>query len=331
MKFSVRLKLILCAVLIVCFIIFIPVLCKGSADAKTGENGVLVEVETAEQCANFNHTPFYDLNPQEPVFRARFYTSFPTSTVERKSNISLAAKTLNNTLVPPYEEFSFNRVIGPRTEKRGYKTAKIIVQGEFVDGVGGGVCQVSTTLYNAVLLAGLTVTEYHPHSLPVSYVAPSFDAMVNSGNADLRFLNNTRNPVIIKARVEGDKLFVEIFGEPMTEKYVRESVFKGEIPFESEQIIFDEKGEYPDLYEGDRRVISYGKAGYKSEGYLTKMINGKKIWTKKLRRDSYSAVRGKVVIGTAKRPVEIAIEEVKNGLTAPNITGTAGDIGIIEE
>ena len=115
-------------------------------------------------------------------------------------------------------EFSFNYTIGERTERRGYKKAKIIVGGEFVDGVGGGVCQVSTTLYNAVLLAGLKVVECHPHSLPVSYVEPSFDAMVNSGWADLKFINDTHNPVIIRARADGAKLTIQIFGEPMNER-----------------------------------------------------------------------------------------------------------------
>ena len=123
--------------------------------------------------------PFYDLQPKKIVLRAEFSTNYSSSTDARKFNVALASKTLDNTLVDINGEFSFNYTVGERTERRGYKKAKIIVGGEFVDGVGGGVCQVSTTLYNAVLLAGLKIIECHPHSLPVSYVAPSFDAMVN--------------------------------------------------------------------------------------------------------------------------------------------------------
>jgi hypothetical protein len=141
-------------------------------------------------------------------------------------------------------EFSFNKTVGARTEKNGYKVSKIIVGGEFVDGVGGGVCQVSTTLYNAVLLAGLNITECHPHSLPVSYVAPSFDAMVNSGSSDLRFINNTYNPIIIKAFADGTTLKIEIWGEPLLVNYSRQSVVTGEIPAPKEQEVLDEKGEY---------------------------------------------------------------------------------------
>ena len=243
--------------------------------------------------------PFYGLNPQKPVLRAQFYTSYTTSTDERKANILLAAKSLDNILVAPCEEFSFNRTVGERTEKRGYKVSKIIVNGEFVDGVGGGVCQVSTTLYNAVLLAGLNVIEYHPHSLPVSYVAPSFDAMVNSGWADLKFINNTHNPIIIRAYADGATLKMEIYGQPMTEKYSRKSTITAEIPAPEYEVVFDELGEYPDLYEGESRVIKYGKAGYKSEGYLITTKNGKLVSMKKIRSDSYSAIRGKIIYGRA--------------------------------
>ena len=97
-----------------------------------------------------NAMPFYDLRPQEMVLRAEFCTYYSSSTSERKHNITLATKALDNTFIDVGAEFSFNLTVGERTVKRGYKTSKIIVAGEFVDGVGGGVCQVSTTLYNAV-------------------------------------------------------------------------------------------------------------------------------------------------------------------------------------
>ncbi len=254
--------------------------------------------------------PFYGLNPQKTVLRAQFYTSYTTSTLERKANIALAAKSLDNIMVAPDEEFSFNLTVGERTERRGYKVSKIIVNGEFVDGVGGGVCQVSTTLYNAVLLAGLDVIEYHPHSLPVSYVAPSFDAMVNSGWADLKFLNDTNNPVIIRTYADGATLRVEIYGEPMLEKYSRKSIVTADIPAPESEVVFDELGEYPDLYEGESKVVKYGKAGYKSEGYLIVTKNGKLVGMKKIRSDSYSAIRGKIVYGKAVRSTIEENEEV---------------------
>lgn len=251
--------------------------------------------------ANASSMPFYDLRPQKLCVRSEFYTSYTVSSEERKNNIFVASKALNNYLVDVGAEFSFNLVVGARTEARGYKKAKIIVGGKFVDGIGGGVCQVSTTLYNAVLLAGLPVTEYHTHSLPVSYIAPSFDAMVNSGSADLRFVNNTYNPIIIQTTATESTLTIRILGEPMQEKYVRKSVIIEQLLPPKEEEMIDVNGEYLDLFEGERRVVSYSKAGYKSEGYLIKLKNGKPTQMYKIRSDVYGGVKGLIVIGTRLR------------------------------
>ncbi len=260
-----------------------------------------------------NAMPFYDLQPKELCLRAEFYTSYPSSSDERKNNVWLATKSINGTMIDVGGEFSFNRTVGARTLKRGYKNAKIIVDGKFVDGVGGGVCQVSTTLYNAVLLAGLKITEYHPHSLTVSYVAPSFDAMVNSGSADLRFINNTHNPVIIYAVADGSTLKISVWGEPMKEKYVRQSVIK-EYVTPIQEVMTDTLGEYPDVYEGEQKVISYGKQGLISEGFLVKQINGKTISVRKVRSDKYRAINGVTVIGTSPRPEQSIISRRPSGL-----------------
>lgn len=245
--------------------------------------------------------PYYNLRPSEIVVRSSFYTTYSDSSEERKHNIALAVSSLNNTFIDVGSEFSFNRVVGARTESRGYKISKIIKDGQFTDGVGGGVCQVSTTLYNAVLLAGLKITEYHPHSLPVSYIAPSFDAMVNSGSADLRFVNNTFNPIIICAFADGDTVRVKVYGEKNKYKITRESVIKEIIPAPKEQVVYDDKKEYTDLYYGEQRFLSYSKQGLKSEGYLIKELNGKTLERKKIRSDTYFARRGIVVIGRTER------------------------------
>ncbi|MBP5466563.1 MAG: VanW family protein [Clostridia bacterium] len=250
-----------------------------------------------------NAMPFYDLKPEDLVLRAEFSTDYGKSSEERKHNIRLAAKSLNDTLIDVNGEFSFNRRVGARTEKRGYKTAKIIVNGEFTEGVGGGVCQVSTTLYNAALLAGLKITEAHAHSLAVSYVKPSFDAMVNAGSADLRFINKTHNPVVINTFADGKTLTVRIYGEPMREKYERKSVVKKEIEPEY-SVIKDSAREYPDLFSGERKVIKNGKKGIVSEGYLVKKVNGKVVSQTLIRRDRYSKTDGVIVEGTTPRAEE---------------------------
>ena len=241
--------------------------------------------------------PFYQLNPQKIVVRATFETSFASSTPERKHNISLASQALNNSFIEPNAEFSFNQRLGVRSEKKGYKNAKIIVDGKFVDGVGGGVCQVSTTLYNALLLSGMNVIEHHPHSLAVSYVSPSCDAMVSYGHSDLKFINCTDNPILIKSSTTNDKLTITILGCPMQEKYTVKSIVTGEIPSTEERVSLENTSLFPDLKEGEKKYLIYPKNGVKSEAYIIKSINGKVIEKKLIRRDKYRSITGVYVEG----------------------------------
>lgn len=166
-------------------------------------------------------------HPREKL--ASYTTYFSQNDGGRCENIRLAAASLNGIALQPYGELSFNGVVGPRTAKNGYKTAKIIVQGEFVDGVGGGVCQVSTTLYNAALLSGLTVLESYPHSLRVGYVPPSRDAMVSSRN-DLRLYNPYSETVYLSTSVEKGSIRVTFYGKPTEYTYAIESRTLAEIP-----------------------------------------------------------------------------------------------------
>ncbi len=227
------------------------------------------------------------------VLRSTFTTSFPYSTEERKHNIHLAGSKINGTKLKNGEEFSFNKTVGARTEENGFKTAKVILNGSFVDGVGGGVCQVSSTLYNTAILSGLTITEHHNHSLLVSYVEPSFDAMVNSSGSDLKFINTTGEDIYISATTQNDKITFNVYGVPQAETYERVSVVKNTI--QPEEILEVEDDTLP---IGERVVSEYPKNGVESEGYLIKYVNGKRIKTIKLRSDKYKAMRGKVLIGT---------------------------------
>ena len=227
--------------------------------------------------------------------RSKFYTSYPSSSDERKENIKLAATSLNKVFVDVNKEFSFNDTVGVRSEERGYKKSKIIVNGKFVDGLGGGVCQVSTTLYNAVLLAGLKVTEYHPHTLPVSYIAPSFDAMVNYNSADLKFVNDTASPIYIISKADDSQIQIEIYGEKMENKLVRQSIVTKTLEVPEPEIIFGSVKDYPDLIKGESKVLSYGKEGLKSEGFLISVVDGKVESIKKIRKDEYKPLKAQIV------------------------------------
>ncbi|MEW6573962.1 MAG: VanW family protein [Bacillota bacterium] len=141
-----------------------------------------------------------------------FTTTFNPTKVNRVYNISVAAGALNGLLVKPGETVSFNDIVGPRSTEAGYKTAPMIINNEFVDAVGGGVCQVSTTLYNAVLLTGLKIVERRSHSLPVDYVPAGRDATVVYGGSDFRFQNNTDKYLYLRTSVSRNRLTVKIYG-----------------------------------------------------------------------------------------------------------------------
>ncbi len=132
----------------------------------------------------------------------------------RLNNIDIASSEINNFKLAPGEEFSFNETVGKRTRQKGYEEAPIIVKtpGGYKkkNAIGGGICQISTTLYNAVENAGLEVTERHLHSKSIGYVPKGQDATVSYGSVDFRFRNNRSYPVMIKVSMDGNELTVNI-------------------------------------------------------------------------------------------------------------------------
>ena len=130
----------------------------------------------------------------------------------RRGNIKLAAELINNTLITVGEIFSFNEVVGPRTKERGFKESPQIVKGELTLGVGGGICQVSSTLYNVIEKKKLKIIEHHHHSQDVGYVPDGQDAAVAWRYLDFKFQNNLTHPIIIKAGVKSGQLQVRLLG-----------------------------------------------------------------------------------------------------------------------
>lgn len=140
-----------------------------------------------------------------------FTTNFATSNYNRSTNINLAANAINGKVLMPGEEFSFNDVVGKRTPSKGYKEAHVIVGDKFIDDYGGGVCQVSTTLYNAVARANIPSTERSKHTIPSSYVALGMDATVDYGNLDYKFKNTLKYPIYIEAVVKNKEITFNIY------------------------------------------------------------------------------------------------------------------------
>lgn len=221
---------------------------------------------------------------------ASFSTNYSTSSPARKHNINLAVSFIDGTVLQAGERFSFNKAVGPRTVQRGFLEAKIIYSGQFVKGIGGGVCQVSTTLYNAVIRAGLKPVNVCGHSLPVGYVPLSFDAMVSSAN-DFEFENNSGYPVYIKGECDGNNVKFTFYGINLNKdkKLVFRSEILRELPCDDYEEICDDSL----LAEGELfKVLTPPKSGYVSEGYMDIYEGGKLTSSVRLRRDTYQPQKG---------------------------------------
>lgn len=148
------------------------------------------------------------------------YTTTTTANSARNKNIELASEALNGVILQPGEEFSFNKATGERSTAKGYRPAGAYLNGELVEEPGGGVCQVSSTLYNAVVFAGISTTERHAHSYEPSYVTPGEDAMVSYGGPDMKFVNNSTTAIAIRTSFADRKLKISIVGIPILEEGV---------------------------------------------------------------------------------------------------------------
>jgi vancomycin resistance protein YoaR len=144
---------------------------------------------------------------------AEFVTHYNPGDRARTQNVRLVTEHLNGGIALPGETFSFNGKVGKRDPKEGYRIAHVYVQGKMIEDVGGGTCQVSSTLYNSVLLAGLPIVERSNHSLTVPYVKPGRDATVYFGQKDFKFKNNTSAPIYIRAIASGGGLTISLYGQ----------------------------------------------------------------------------------------------------------------------
>ena len=233
-----------------------------------------------------------------------FTTDFSSSSEGRKTNVRLAAKRIDGIVIGAGEVFSFNDVTGERTVENGYATSPIIEYGQYTLGVGGGVCQVSTTLYNAVIRAGLKILSVAPHSLPVGYVSPSMDAMVSQAT-DFRFFNNTPYNITIRSETKLDKLTFKIYGYKMITdgeeiRFVSKVVDRLPAVYQevvdSENLIDDDK---------DTKIIKQAKDGLVSECYKETYYRGKLLKSVRIRRDSYAPQDGVVLVRAKEQKEEI--------------------------
>ena len=281
----------------------------GSVTIKDSEIGRYMDINEAKDLINLDilhedkiELPVYKT---EPKIYSNYYdgidkklgdfeTDYSSSIKNRKENIRLAASKFNNMKLNPGDEISFNDVVGEISEKTGFKSATVIVGGEYESGIGGGICQVSTTLYNSLILSDLEITERHNHSRPIHYVDLGTDAAVARGYKDLKFKNNTNNPILILSEANGEKLNFKVLGNGSDRDYEVKIIpqLLGTVSPGVDTIYSDA------LPDGESTVRESGARGYSYKTYKEIIKNGEVVDKKEISKSYYLPKDKVVVVGT---------------------------------
>ncbi|WP_167747011.1 VanW family protein [Cohnella luojiensis] len=211
-----------------------------------------------------------------------FTTSFATSGEGRTHNVTVAAKALNETLLMPDEVFEYGKIVAKAEKEFGYKEAPVILKGKLTPGIGGGICQVSSTLYNAALLTGLDIVERRNHSLVVHYLPKGLDATFADGYVNFKFRNSTGKQLLIRTVVKDKTLTVKFFGTmPDNVSYRTETE---EVKVNPPKTVYVANAI---IAPGKQDTMQKGEAGYVVESYLVKLVDGEFVERKKLSKDTY--------------------------------------------
>ena len=232
-----------------------------------------------------------------PDLLATFSTNYKASNTNRTTNLKLSAGKINGTVLLPGEEFSYNKIVGERTIAAGYKEAATFSGGKVVDGLGGGICQISSTLYDAVVMANLEITERRNHQFVTSYVGAGKDATVVWGSQDFKFKNTRKYPIRITATVQGGVATVQVWGlrEEVEYDITIETKKTATISYTTQYI------QDASLPAGQQKVVQEGNNGRKVEAYKVTKLNGQVISKTLLSKDTYNAMKKIVRVGTGEQ------------------------------
>lgn len=226
----------------------------------------------------------------------RYSTDYSSSSADRAYNIKLACEKINGYVLAPGDEFSYNNVVGPRTVERGFRIANVYVGNTVQPGIGGGICQVSSTMYNAVVFADLEITERRNHTLPVAYVPKGRDATVSYGGTDFCFKNNTSMPVEIRAIAEGGINTIVIVGtDEHPEREIK--ITTQQTGSSSPKVIIKKDATLP---EGEVKVESEGTTGSSHIAYKIVYENGEEVSRSVLSKSTYAGKDRVEIHGTMK-------------------------------
>ena len=233
-----------------------------------------------------------------PYLISRFSTKYVASNINRSTNLQIAAEKINGKVLMPGEEFSFNKIVGKRTVEAGYKDAAIYADGGVVDGLAGGICQISSTLYNSVLLANLQITERRNHSFTTSYLPAGKDATVVWGTTDFRFINSRSYPIKLEASVKNGIAEFKIHGMQEEVEYeVRILPVRTQsIPY---KVTYQED---PTIVPGQQIVKQAGHAGCKVTTYKELRLNGEVVSKEPISNDTYQPMRTIVKVAPGNVP-----------------------------
>lgn len=216
-----------------------------------------------------------------------FTTRYNAADTNRTTNLRIACNKINGKVLMPGETFSYNKTLGERTPAAGYKNAKVYEAGQVVDGIGGGICQISSTLYNAVLMANLDVTDRSNHQFVTSYLPAGRDATVVYGAIDFQFKNTRKTPIKINAGISGGIATVSIFGIKDENDYT--------VTFETRTLatlpVTVKYVEDKSLAPGQEVVKQSGHTGVQTETYIIKSKDGKVVSKSLLSKDTYNAMQ----------------------------------------
>lgn len=223
-----------------------------------------------------------------------FKTRYNASLTSRTNNLKLAAKKINGTVVMPGEIFSYNKTVGKRTVEAGFTDAAGYQGGKVVDMIGGGICQISSTLYDAVVYANLEIVERHNHMFLTSYVGAGKDATVVYGRLDFRFKNTRNYPIMIKTSVQSGIAQIDIYGIKEEKEYEIEisSTILSYIPY---SVIYEDN---PNWEVGREKVTQGGSQGCKSKTYKIMKLNGVEVSRTVLSTDTYDPMNKYITRGT---------------------------------
>lgn len=212
--------------------------------------------------------------------------------IPRAENVERAARAFDGLMLKPGEILSYNGTVGPVDGAHGWREALVIIDGELVPGIGGGVCQVATTLYGAALRANLEILERHPHQLAVSYIPPSEDAAVAQGYQDLKIRNNTLGHLLLKTEAGEGRVRFRLYGDLPAGQAVRiESQVTGTDGFSTRRVLD------PSLAPGQEVAVSPGARGVRSEAYRQVWVDGEMVKRELLSRDRYLPTAAVVKVG----------------------------------